>query len=97
MKVLVLGGGGREHALAWTLHRESGVDEVLCAPGNPGIASCARTLALDILDPAAVTASVAAERVDLVVVAVVRKLVGLVGEREVPIAPHHRELVVLVL
>ncbi|BCS31321.1 phosphoribosylamine--glycine ligase [Luteitalea sp. TBR-22] len=68
MKVLVLGGGGREHALAWKLRQESGVAEVLCAPGNPGTATCARTVALDILDPAAVTALVAAEGVDLVIV-----------------------------
>jgi phosphoribosylamine--glycine ligase len=68
MKVLVLGGGGREHALAWTLRRESGVSDVLCAPGNPGTAACARNVAVDILDPAAVTGLVAAEGVDLVVV-----------------------------
>ena len=44
MKVLVVGGGGREHALAWKFSREHGVDEVLCAPGNPGIASVARVI-----------------------------------------------------
>jgi phosphoribosylamine--glycine ligase len=68
MKVLVLGGGGREHALAWKLQQEPGVSEVMCAPGNPGTAQCARNVALDILDPAAVSAFVLAEAVDLTVV-----------------------------
>jgi phosphoribosylamine--glycine ligase len=68
MKVLVLGGGGREHALVWKLQQDSGVREVLCAPGNPGTATSARNVPLDILSPAAVTAFVQAEGVDLTVV-----------------------------
>ena len=68
MKVLVLGSGGREHALAWKLRQESGVREVVCAPGNPGTAACARNVALDILSPAAVTDFVQAESVDFVVI-----------------------------
>ncbi|HEY1587568.1 MAG TPA: phosphoribosylamine--glycine ligase N-terminal domain-containing protein, partial [Polyangia bacterium] len=42
MKVLVVGGGGREHALAWALAKAPSVREVLCAPGNAGIESVAR-------------------------------------------------------
>ena len=38
MKVLVVGGGAREHALAWKLRQESGVSAVVTAPGNPGTA-----------------------------------------------------------
>ena len=38
MKVLVIGGGGREHALAWKLRQSSQVDEVIVAPGNAGTA-----------------------------------------------------------
>lgn len=47
MKILVIGGGAREHALTWKLASERGVAEVLCAPGNPGIAEVARCIATD--------------------------------------------------
>src|SRR5258705_6075433 len=47
MRVLVAGAGGREHALAWRLSRESGVTALFCAPGNPGIASVAELVALN--------------------------------------------------
>jgi len=38
MKILILGSGGREHALAWAVKRSQRVSEVVCAPGNGGIA-----------------------------------------------------------
>jgi phosphoribosylamine--glycine ligase len=44
MKVLVVGGGGREHALCWKLNRSESVNEVICAPGNPGIKHEARCI-----------------------------------------------------
>jgi phosphoribosylamine--glycine ligase len=68
MKILVVGGGGREHALAWKLARESSVHEVLAAPGNPGIGSIARTLPIDSADLEALAAAAEAEHVDLTVV-----------------------------
>ncbi|MBV8631511.1 MAG: phosphoribosylamine--glycine ligase, partial [Silvibacterium sp.] len=42
MKVVIIGAGGREHALAWALRKSSRVTDVVCAPGNGGIASVAR-------------------------------------------------------
>jgi len=68
MRVLILGGGGREHALAWRIARDSGVTEVVCAPGNPGMAALGRTVPLSINDAAAVLDLVARERVDLTVI-----------------------------
>jgi len=69
-RILVLGGGGREHALAWRLAGEPGVDEVVCGPGSAGIATTpgVRCAPVDPLDPAAVVALAQAEGVDLVVV-----------------------------
>jgi phosphoribosylamine--glycine ligase len=68
MKILVIGGGAREHALAWKLSRESGVDGVICVPGNPGIASVARCLPGDVTAPADVLAIAESQGIDLTVV-----------------------------
>ena len=68
MKILVVGSGAREHALAWKLSREPGVREVVCAPGNAGTRQVARRHPLDVSDPAAVLALAEAEAVDLTVI-----------------------------
>ena len=68
MKVLVVGSGAREHALAWKLGREPGVTEVVCAPGNAGTRQEAYARSLDVSDPAAVLALAETEGVDLTVV-----------------------------
>ncbi len=68
MNILVLGGGGREHALAWAIKQNPKCDRLIVAPGNAGIAEIAETAALDICDPAAVTAFAADEAVDFVVI-----------------------------
>ena len=69
-RILVLGGGGREHALAWRLAGEPGVEDVVCGPGSAGIAATpgVRCAAVDPMDPAAVVALARAEAMDLVVV-----------------------------
>jgi phosphoribosylamine--glycine ligase len=68
MKILVVGGGGREHALVWKLARESAVREVVCAPGNAGIGDLARLVPIDAGEVAALAALAETERVDLTVV-----------------------------
>jgi phosphoribosylamine--glycine ligase len=68
VRVLVIGGGGREHALAWKLSREPRVTDVLCAPGNPGIAQIGRTIDADTADVHALAAIAERERIDLAVV-----------------------------
>jgi len=68
MKVLVIGGGGREHAIIWALRRSPRVSEVVCAPGNAGIAQLARCMPVDPGDRDAVTRLTLQERPDLVVI-----------------------------
>jgi phosphoribosylamine--glycine ligase len=68
MKVLVVGSGGREHALAWKLASERAVTGVVCAPGNAGIASVARLADVSAGDPAALAALAARDAIDLTVV-----------------------------
>ena len=68
MRILVVGSGAREHALVWKLSGERGVSEIVCAPGNPGIATLARCVAADVSDPASLLAVADREQIDLTVV-----------------------------
>jgi phosphoribosylamine--glycine ligase len=68
MKMLVVGGGGREHALAWKLAREGGVSRVICAPGNVGMAGVAELARVPAGDVEALAALAERERIDLTVV-----------------------------
>ena len=68
MRVLVLGSGAREHALAARIARSPDVREVLCGPGNGGTAAIARNVAVDPEDGAAVVALARAQAIDFVVV-----------------------------
>ncbi len=68
MKVLLLGSGGREHALAWKLAQSPRLAKLWAAPGSDAIAAHAELVALDILNPAAVAAFCRAHGVELLVV-----------------------------
>lgn len=68
MRVLVIGSGAREHALVWKLAADPLVTDLLCVPGNPGIARHARLLAADTADPSAMLDLARSQRVDLTVV-----------------------------
>jgi len=68
MKVLILGSGGREHALAWAVKRSPRVTEVVCAPGNGGIAQLARCAPVDLKDVDAMVRLAEAEQPGLTVV-----------------------------
>ena len=68
MKILVIGGGGREHALVWKLKRSARVEKIWCAPGNGGIAEDAECVAVDAGEVAALVALAEKIRPDLTVV-----------------------------
>jgi phosphoribosylamine--glycine ligase len=83
MNVLLLGSGGREHALAWKIADSVLTTRLWCAPGNAGIAQVAELAPLDIIDHAAVIAFCRANKVDFVVVGPEGPLVaGIVDDLE---------------
>jgi len=83
MKVMIVGGGGREHALAWKIGSSPVVTEVICAPGNGGIAACARCIPLNAEDIDAQVSLAVREKADLVVVGPEAPLVaGIVDKLE---------------
>ncbi|MEO3793311.1 phosphoribosylamine--glycine ligase [Nonomuraea sp. B10E15] len=88
MRVLVIGSGGREHALCRSLKLDPQVSELHCAPGNPGIEQVATVHAVDPLDPGQVAGLATRLRVDLVVVGPEAPLVAGVSDavREAGIA-----------
>ncbi|MBL4917961.1 phosphoribosylamine--glycine ligase [Szabonella alba] len=68
MNILILGSGGREHALAWAVKQNPKCDRLIVAPGNAGIADLAECAPLDIMDGKAVTGFCAENGVDFVIV-----------------------------
>ncbi len=68
MNILILGSGGREHALAWKMAASPLADKLYCAPGNAGITRDAECVALDVADHKAVIAFCQQAKIDLVVV-----------------------------
>ncbi|HTL79555.1 MAG TPA: phosphoribosylamine--glycine ligase N-terminal domain-containing protein, partial [Candidatus Babeliales bacterium] len=68
MKILVIGSGGREHALAWKLRRSSDAERVFCAPGNAGTDEIAENVAIPASDLEALAGFAKENRIDLTVV-----------------------------
>lgn len=69
MKVLIVGGGGREHAIAWKISQSPKVSKLYCAPGNGGIASLAQCVPIKAMDIDGIVEFAKSEGIDLVVVA----------------------------
>ena len=81
MNILLIGSGGREHALAWSLSVSPRLTKLFCAPGNPGIARLAECVPLDITNHNAIIVFCSANKIDLVVVGPEAPLVaGLVDD-----------------
>ena len=89
MKILVIGGGGREHALVWKLGQTAGVEKIWCAPGNGGIAGEAECVAVDTADVAGLVALADKVAPDLTVVGpelpLVNGLVDAFAERKLAV------------
>lgn len=68
MKVLVVGSGGREHALVWKIHQSSRVSKIYCAPGNAGISRMAECIDISVTDVDALVSFAKKEQIDLTVV-----------------------------
>ena len=68
MNILILGSGGREHALAWAVKQNPKTDRLIVAPGNAGIAFLAEVADIDILDGAAVVTFCEANAIDFVII-----------------------------
>ena len=81
MKVLVVGAGGREHALCWALRRDLGPGDLFCAPGNPGTAELATNLPVGADDLNRLVAAVDAHGIELTVVGPEAPLAGGLADR----------------
>src|SRR5436305_13568339 len=90
MKVLVIGGGGREHALVWKLKQSPRVEKIWCTPGNGGIAADAECVAIDAGDVAALVAFAEKMRPDLARVGPELPLVNGLGDA----FPEHHSAIV---
>jgi phosphoribosylamine--glycine ligase len=68
MRILLLGSGGREHALAWKITKSSGANTLYIAPGNAGTAQCGRNISLDITDFDAIGKFCISEKIEMIIV-----------------------------
>lgn len=89
MKILIIGGGGREHALVWKLLQSTEVKKIYCAPGNAGIAQLAECLPIEANDIASQLEIAKRHKIDLVVVGpeapLVAGLVNVFNAAEIPV------------
>ena len=81
MNILILGGGGREHSLAWAVKQNPKCDRLIVAPGNAGIAEIAECADLDILDAGAVAEFSQVNTIDFVIVGPEAPLAAGVADR----------------
>jgi phosphoribosylamine--glycine ligase len=81
MNILILGSGGREHALAWAVMQNPKCDKLIVAPGNAGIAQIAECASLDIMDGAAVTIFVEQNAIGFVIIGPEAPLAAGVADR----------------
>ena len=85
MKILVVGSGGREHALCCSIKRSKKVDEIFCAPGNAGISSVAKCVPIKPMDFEAMASFAVKEKIDLTVIGMDDPLVGgIVDDKRLP-------------
>ena len=95
MKILVVGGGGREHAICWKLKNEKDVEKVYCAPGNAGIADSAECVDIKDSDIENLVKFAKDNAIDLTVVGpvgprVIGFFVGFVKKRVIKIWPNKK-------
>jgi phosphoribosylamine--glycine ligase len=76
MKILLIGNGGREHAMAWKMAQSPHTSRLFCAPGNPGTAQIAENVALDISDFGAIVSFAKASQIDLAIIGPEEPLAG---------------------
>ena len=76
MKVLIVGSGGREHAIAWSVAKSDKVEKIYCAPGNAGIAQYAECVAIGAMEFEKLAAFAKEHEVDLTIVGMDDPLVG---------------------
>ena len=76
MKVLIVGSGGREHAIAWKIAKSPKVDKIYCAPGNAGISELAECVDIGVMEFNKLAAFVKKERIDLTIIGMEDPLAG---------------------
>ena len=90
MRVLVIGSGGREHALCWAIAASPLLTKLWCAPGNPGIAQVAERVPIGVLDFPALVAFAQDNEIDLVIPGPEAPLVaGITDAMEAAVDPLH--------